>query len=92
MKSYDDEKLVKNIEKAAEDAITNDQECCEEDDVPAQSNDNVQNPQSVVEQITIREDLSMVRVEKGKSSTFPVYEAVDKRDSATTWEGFKSRW
>ncbi len=89
LNSYDDKHLIKNIEKVVDDAIINHNECEDENDTQLcsssrsfqasqQTTDDMENVQSVEEHVTIREDLSIIKLRKERSSTFPSYKKMTK--------------
>ena len=83
LKSYADRDLVLNVGEIVQDAIANDYE--EEDNSTVSdslNNENYTVPTNDV--VTIREDLSQIKVRKSKTNTFPTYETVQE---STTVEG-----
>ncbi len=87
--SYDDEDLIKDTEKAVNEAVINDQEPCEDSllmpEMEQRTNDVMMNED---EAIAIREDLSQLKLKKNDGAGIPTYSFVESRDaqSATSYK------
>ena len=82
LESYDDTDLLIRMDEIVTHGVENDDE-----ENASHAEDNVsQNELSREETITIQEDLSLVRLRKSKSSTFPCYEPLKDGEEVNRYE------